>query len=92
MNGTAHEDICQKMPRIAVYEKFCSICQKNITVGDLIELQNQKWNHCACIGNSPIKPFRKRLYKIESGSQYEQQNTWVEKIWQLAYKYFNRKN
>jgi len=78
------------MPRIAVYEKFCSICQKNITVGDLIELQNQKWNHCACVGNPLIKPFR--LSKIESGSQYEQPNAWGEKIWQLAYKYFNRKN
>ena len=80
------------MPRIAVYEKFCSICQKNITVGDLIELQNQKWNHCACIGNQLINISYEEPIIIENDSQYEQQNTWGEKIWQLAYKYFNRKN
>ena len=78
------------MPRIAVYEKSCSICQKNITVGDLIELQNKEWNHYVCTGKPLIKPFR--LSKIESGPQPKQQNTLGEKMWQLAYKYFTSQN
>ena len=80
------------MPKIAVYEKFCSICQKNITVGDLIELQNKKWIHYVCVKNPQIEIYYEEPIFIENGSQYEEQNTWGEKIWQLAYKYFNRKN